>query len=61
MAEIDTIHNQSKADGEPFHAESADQERDIVTHRNGRGCGHNMLATVDGYWPENQRRTGSTG
>jgi len=31
MAEIDAIHNQSKADGEPYHAKSTDQERDIAT------------------------------
>jgi hypothetical protein len=47
MPEIDAIHNQSKVDGEPYHAKGADQERDIAAvsaHRKGRGCGHNALA-----------------
>jgi hypothetical protein len=42
MAEIDAIHNQSKADGEPYHAKRADQEHDIAAvsaHRNGAAVG----------------------
>jgi len=38
MAGIDAIHNQSKADGEPYHAKSVDQERDtaaVSADRNG--------------------------
>jgi hypothetical protein len=64
MAEIGAIRNQPKADSEPHQAESTDHERDIAAvsvHRSGRNCGYNVLpgaATVGGYCPENQRRTG---
>jgi hypothetical protein len=43
MAEVGAVYDQSKADGEPDHTDSADQKGKPVAvsaHCSGQGCGH---------------------